>query len=101
MVFGCGSTDSSNSGGTAGSGGAGGTGGQDFSPNPPLVIGGDERPAQVDIPTDYDPTVSHPLLMVLHGFGAALWTINDGEHIPVFSTDYADMTTDWLFRHSR
>ena len=66
MVLGCSSTDSSNGGGTAGSGGAGGTGGQDFSPNPPLVIGGDERPAHVDIPTDF-----------------------------------ADMTTDWLFRHSR
>jgi polyhydroxybutyrate depolymerase len=45
-------------------------GGQDFSPDPPLVIGGDERPAEVDIPTDYDPTVPHPLVMVLHGFGA-------------------------------
>ncbi len=48
----------------------GGTGGQDFSPDPPLVIGGDERPAEVDIPTDYDPTVPHPLVIVLHGFGA-------------------------------
>jgi polyhydroxybutyrate depolymerase len=60
MVLGCGSTDSSN---------AGGTGGQVFSPDPPLVIGGDERPSEVDIPTDYDPTVPHPLVMVLHGFG--------------------------------
>lgn len=73
MAFGCSSTDSGNtggSGGEAGAGGAGGTGGQDFSPDPPLVIGGDERPAEVDIPTDYDPTVSHPLVMVLHGHGA-------------------------------
>ncbi len=50
--------------------GCGGTGGQDFSPDPPLVIGGDERPAEVDIPTNYDPTLPHPLVMVLHGFGA-------------------------------
>jgi len=55
MVLGCSSTD---------------TGGQDFSPAPPLVIGGDERPAEVTIPTDYDPMVSHPLVIVLHGFGA-------------------------------
>jgi hypothetical protein len=53
LTFGCGGSDSNNagSGGTAGSGGvggAGGTGGQDFSPNPPLVIGGDERPAEED-----------------------------------------------------
>ncbi len=73
-AIGCGSTDSGNSGGsggaggTGGIGGTGGTGGQVFSPDPPLTIGG-ERPAAVDIPTDYDPTVAHPLLMVLHGFG--------------------------------
>jgi polyhydroxybutyrate depolymerase len=64
MALGCGSTDSGNTGGT---------GGQDFSPNPPLMIGGDERPSEVDIPTDYDPTVSYPLLMVLHGLGANGW----------------------------
>ena len=71
MVLGCG--DGESAAGTAGSGGpggAGGTGGQDFSADPPLVIGGDERPAEVDIPTDYDPSVTHPLVMVLHGFGA-------------------------------
>jgi polyhydroxybutyrate depolymerase len=56
MLLGCGDGDSA--------------GGQDFSPDPPLVIGGDERPAEVDIPTDYDPTVPHPLVMVLHGIGA-------------------------------
>ena len=62
--------ESSGAAGSGGTGGAGGTGGQDFSPTPPLVIGGDERPAEVDIPTDYDPTVPHPLVIVLHGFGA-------------------------------
>jgi hypothetical protein len=35
------------------------------------------------------------------GVDAALWTINDGSHIPTFSTEFADMTTDWLFGHSR
>ncbi|UCH29247.1 MAG: prolyl oligopeptidase family serine peptidase [Myxococcales bacterium] len=42
----------------------------DFSPDPPLVIGTDERPASVAIPQDYDPEVTYPLLMVLHGRGA-------------------------------
>lgn len=70
MVLGCGGTDNNNAGGTAGSGGTGGTGGQEFSPDPPLVIGGNERPSEVVIPTDYDPSVSYPLVMVLHGFGA-------------------------------
>jgi poly(3-hydroxybutyrate) depolymerase len=46
-----------------------GTSGSSFSPDPPLVIGPDERPAEVEIPTDYDPSVSYPLLMVLHGRG--------------------------------
>ena len=55
MALGCGSTDNGN-------------GGQGFSPDPPLEIGG-ERPALVDIPEDYDPTVSHPLVVVLHGLG--------------------------------
>jgi enterochelin esterase-like enzyme len=32
-----------------------------------LVIGTEARPASVDIPTDYDPSVTYPLLMVLHG----------------------------------
>jgi polyhydroxybutyrate depolymerase len=57
------------SGDDGGGGGTGGAGGSGFSPNPPLVIGTDERPAEVDIPADYDPSVSYPLLMVLHGRG--------------------------------
>jgi len=72
MAHGCGSSDDGNGGGTggsAGTGGQGGTGGQMFSANPPLTIGGDERPAEVDIPIDYDPAVSHPLVVFLHGFG--------------------------------
>jgi polyhydroxybutyrate depolymerase len=72
MAMGCGSTDNGNtggSGGTGGTGGVGGTGGQAFSPDPPLVIGTEERPAEVDIPSDYDPTVPYPLVMVLHGRG--------------------------------
>ena len=82
VALGCGSTNSDNTGGsggtagtgglagTGGSAGAGGAGGTSFSPDPPLIIGGDERPSEVDIPLDYDPTVSYPLLMVLHGAGA-------------------------------
>jgi polyhydroxybutyrate depolymerase len=35
------------------------------------------------------------------GIDAALWTINEGSHIPIFSPEFADMTTDWLFAHSR
>ncbi len=56
MLVGCGSSDGSSA--------------TVFSADPPLVIGGDERPAEVDIPTDYDPTVARPLVIVLHGFGA-------------------------------
>jgi len=62
MVLGCGGSDSANTGGT------GGTRGQDFLADPPLMIGG-ERPAAVDIPREYDPTVAHPLVVFLHGFG--------------------------------
>jgi polyhydroxybutyrate depolymerase len=56
--------------GGGGGGGAGGTGGNDFSANPPTEIGTEERPASVAIPTDYDPAVTYPLLVVLHGRGA-------------------------------
>lgn len=47
------------------------------------MIGGDERPSDVAIPIDYDPIVSYPLLMVLHGAGAtglaqvAFWGLLD------------------------
>jgi len=102
MGLGCGGDDSSSAD-------------QVFSSDPPLVVGADERPADVDIPTDYDPAGSYPLLMVLHGHGAdgktqtgwdegidaALWTVNDAGHIPFFTTEFADLTTDWLLRHSR
>jgi polyhydroxybutyrate depolymerase len=68
MALGCGSTDSGNIGGSGGTAGTGGAGGQVFSADPPLTIGG-ERPAAIDIPQDYDPTVAHPFLVFLHGFG--------------------------------
>jgi polyhydroxybutyrate depolymerase len=66
MAIGC----SGGTSGTGGGGGAGGTGGTGFSPNPPTTIGTEDRPASVEIPRDYDPAVSYPLLMVLHGRGA-------------------------------
>lgn len=69
LALGC-STSNNGTGGTAATGGAGGAGGNEFSPNPPSVIGTDERPASVAIPRDYDPGVTYPLLMVLHGRGA-------------------------------
>ncbi|MFV8819656.1 alpha/beta hydrolase family esterase [Haliea sp. E17] len=36
--------------------------------NPPLEIGG-ERPAQVEIPSNYDLNTRYPLVIVLHGYG--------------------------------
>ncbi len=38
--------------------------------NPALVLGGD-RPADVDIPVDYNTATRYPLVVVLHGRGAA------------------------------
>jgi polyhydroxybutyrate depolymerase len=38
--------------------------------NPTLQIG-TERPAQVQIPSDYTTTTRYPLIIVLHGFGAS------------------------------
>jgi polyhydroxybutyrate depolymerase len=35
------------------------------------------------------------------GVDAALWTINGGGHIPAFTPNFADMTTDWLLDHKR
>ena len=77
MALGCGSTNTHNNGGNGGAGGSageagmGGTGGMVFSPDPPLKIGPAERAPRdnVAIPADYDPTVSYPLVMVLHGAG--------------------------------
>ncbi len=65
-----GSSGNGGSAGVAGNGGAGGAGGNDFSPNPPTVIGTEDRPASVAIPRDYDADTTYPLLMVLHGAGA-------------------------------
>ncbi|WP_187276610.1 alpha/beta hydrolase family esterase [Parahaliea maris] len=39
------------------------------APNPPLEIGA-ERPAQVLIPSNYDPGTRYPLIVTLHGYGA-------------------------------
>jgi polyhydroxybutyrate depolymerase len=70
LLIGCGSSDDDGAAGSGGNGGEGGSGGSDFSPDPPTVIGTDERPASVAIPRDYDPEVTYPLLVVLHGRGA-------------------------------
>ena len=38
--------------------------------NPDLQIG-EDRPAQVHIPSDYTPSTRYPLIIVLHGYGAS------------------------------
>jgi polyhydroxybutyrate depolymerase len=68
LVFGCSDGDGG-AGGGGGAGGSGGTGGMVFSADPPLVLAEEERPAMVAIPSDYDPEVSYPLLLLLHGAG--------------------------------
>jgi hypothetical protein len=98
MALGCDSTDSGNTGGS------GGAGGQDFSANPPLVIGGDERPSEVGLVPPLEGAETDKVAYSTgcdEGIDAGLWTINEGSHIPSFSTDFADMATDWLFRHTR
>lgn len=37
---------------------------------PPEFIGGSERPAALYVPSDYDPNVAYPLVVMLHGYGA-------------------------------
>lgn len=83
LTLGC-SDDSSGDGATGGSagtgggagmggaaGGEGGDGGSgpSFSADPPLVLAEDTRPASVTVPSDYDPEVTYPLLISLHGAG--------------------------------
>jgi polyhydroxybutyrate depolymerase len=42
-----------------------------LDPNPPLVLGaGEQRPAEVVLPADYDITRTYPLVILLHGYGA-------------------------------
>ena len=68
LALGCSGSGTGGGGGTGGAG-TGGTGGTVFSAEPPLVLDEDERPAMVAIPFDYDPTKSHPLVVLLHGAG--------------------------------
>lgn len=81
VAVGCG--ESSGNGAAGSGGGDGGTGGTrapgvggsggspSFPANPPLEIGPTDRPAGVTIPNDYDPEVTYPIVMVLHGAGAS------------------------------
>ena len=63
--------------------------------NPNLQIGGD-RPAQVQIPSNYTTTTRYPLLILLHGFGAsgALQSVYLGLDIRVDSKQYVLVTPD-------
>lgn len=70
LVSGCGNSNSSNAipvVGPAGLTGCADT--QSCTSNPTLQLGG-ERPAQVQIPSDYTTTTRYPLVIVLHGYGA-------------------------------
>lgn len=44
--------------------------GTSYSATPPDTLGGD-RPARVYAPSDYDPDVAYPLVLLLHGYGAS------------------------------
>ena len=63
--------------------------------NPDLSIGG-ERPAQVQIPSNYTTTTRYPLLILLHGFGAsgAVQSVYMGLNTRVDSKQYVLVTPD-------
>lgn len=65
--------------------------------NPPLSIGG-ERPAQVQIPGNYDVNTRYPLVVVLHGFGANgfLESLYLGLNQQVDNKQYVLVTPDGL-----
>ncbi len=86
LMLACGGDENVNgAGGTAGTPGTGGAGGTGpiFSADPPLLLDEDERPAMVEIPSDYNPSTSYPLVVVLHGAGvtgriqAGFWRMFD------------------------
>lgn len=47
-----------------------GCGGDDAEQTPTQIEFGGARPAYLEVPSTYDHTVAHPLLVVLHGYGA-------------------------------
>lgn len=63
--------------------------------NPDLQIGG-ERPAQVQIPSNYTTTTRYPLLILLHGFGAfgSVQSSYLGLDVRVDSKQYVLVTPD-------
>ena len=63
--------------------------------NPELQIGG-ERPAQVQIPSNYTTTTRYPLLILLHGFGAfgSVQSSYLGLDVRVDSKQYVLVTPD-------